>query len=215
MLLRLLFPPKCVLCNRLLQKSETDLCHSCRADTQEFSQIKRDHSFIAQWTGLWYYKGNVRKSLHRFKFGNRRSYADAYGRLLAIHLEQAQFSRDIDLITWVPISARRRRERGYDQSELLAKAVGKELRIPVARMLKKYRHNQPQSGIRESAHRRANVMNAYQAVHPEDFVGRRILLLDDVITSGATSSECARVLSTANAEEVYFAAVAVASNHKK
>ena len=215
MLLRLLFPPKCVLCDRLLEKNETDLCHSCRGNAPDFAQIKRNHSFIAQWTGLWYYKDNVRKSLHRFKFRNRRSYADTYGRLLAVRLEQTQLSQDVDLITWVPVSARRRRKRGYDQSELLARAVGKELGIPVAKTLIKYRHTPPQSGMREPAHRRANVMNAYRAYRPETFLGKRILLLDDVLTTGATSTECARVLFTANAKEIYFASVAVASHDKK
>ena len=124
-----------------------------------------------------------------------------------------QIARDLpeaDMITWVPISAKRLRKRGYDQVQLLARAVGPELGIPVEPLLEKIRDNRANSGLKTPAERRANVLGVYKAVGQEHFRGKRVLLLDDIVTTGATASECARVLLTAGAEEVIFAAVAAA-----
>lgn len=162
---------------------------------------------------MWYYKDDVRKSIHRFKFGNARSYADVYARLLALRL-QGKFPAEFDILTWVPVSRLRRLKRGYDQAELLATALAKELDMPATAVLKKIRHTPPQSGLRNAAQRRANVLGAYAVHTRQSLAGKRILLLDDVLTTGATASECARVLITAGAKEVYFAAVAVASDDK-
>ena len=94
--------------------------------------------------------------------------------------------------------------------ELLAEAVGRELGMEPVPMLKKVRHNRPQSGLNDASKRRANVLGAYRAVHPEEIDGKRILLLDDLLTTGATAGEAARVLLTAGAKEVHCAAVAAA-----
>ena len=75
-------------------------------------------------------------------------------------------------------------------------------------MLKKVRHNRPQSGISDASKRRANVLGAYREVNRQAIAGKRILLLDDILTTGATMSEAARVLKTAGAKEVHGAAVA-------
>ena len=83
------------------------------------------------------------------------------------------------------------------------------------KLLKKIRNNPPQSGISGAAERRANVLGAYQVIQPERLAGMKILLLDDVITTGATAGECARVLLTAGAEEVHCGAVAAARRHGK
>jgi predicted amidophosphoribosyltransferase len=115
----------------------------------------------------------------------------------------------------VPVSRLRRFRRGYDQVELLARAVGKELGIKPARLLKKIRHNPPQSGISGDAERRANVLGVYRLVKGVEVADKRILLLDDVITTGATAGECARVLLTAGASQVHFGAVACARHHGK
>ena len=213
-MLRLVFPPKCTLCRTLLKKIETDLCHDCRKHTPDFSREKRKYPFIAQWTALWYYKDNVRKSIHRFKFGNARSYAGVYARFLALRLQNT-FFEPFDILTWVPVSGLRRLKRGYDQTELIDKALSRELGMPATRVLKKIRHTPPQSGLRDAAQRRANVLGAYESLPDQMLGNKRILLLDDVLTTGATASECARVLLTAGAKEVYFAAVAVASDDKK
>lgn len=212
-LLRILFPPKCILCKKLLTDEETDLCHQCRQDAPEFTKSNFKLSFIARWTGLWYYKDNVRQSLLRYKFWGKRHYAESYGRLLAMKLQAAGLD-GFDLLTWVPVGFLRRLGRGYDQVALLAHAVSRELGTEPVRTLKKIRNTPPQSRIPDAARRRANVLNAYKAVHVSALQGKRILLLDDILTTGATASECARVLLTAGAAEVTFAVIAVA-NHDR
>ena len=213
-ILRLLFPPKCVLCKRLLAKEETDFCHECREKAPQFEKSTLKLSFLAGWTAVWYYKDTVRESLLRYKFAGRQSYASAYGRALAMKLQTSELT-DFDILTWVPVSSLRRMRRGYDQVELLANATAKELGIAPCKTLKKIRNTPPQSGIKDIYRRRANVLGAYRPVKPENIRGKRILLLDDIITTGATASECARVLLTAGAKEVYCAAIAVSEFHTK
>lgn len=210
---RLLFPPKCVLCRKVLQENETDLCRECRMHTPEFSKQTKKLPYLAGWTALWYYEGDVRRSILRFKFYNARSYAETYGKLLAMKLLQEEIP--FDLLTWAPISRMRKWRRGYDQVELIARAVGKELGIEPVPTLKKRRNNPPQSGLRDAAQRRANVLGVYQVLDPLQLSGKQILLLDDIMTTGATAGECARMLLTAGAKEVYCAAIAAASHNKK
>ena len=214
MLLQLLFPPKCILCGRLLESRETDLCQACRADGPECIQTRAKFPFLDTWTAVWHYEGLVRKSIHRFKFRGRRHYAKSYGRLLAMKLSQ-QHPEGFDILTWVPTGKLRKLTRGYDQVELLANAVGSELGMAPMPLLKKIRNNRPQSGIKGEAQRRANVLGAYRVIDPAAVYGKRIVLLDDVITTGATAGECARVLLTAGAEAIYFGAVACARHKTK
>lgn len=213
-ILELLFPPKCILCGAILEKGELDLCKACRIDAPEYPGEKKKYSYIDSHTALWYYEGYARRSILRYKFRNRRSYAVGYGRLLAMKLQE-RHPDGVDILTWVPVSARRKRSRGYDQVELLADAVGQELSMKPEPLLKKVRHNRAQSGIRGDAQRRANVLGAYELTDPAAVAGKTILLLDDVITTGATAGECARVLLTAGAEKIHFGAIAVAPSSKK
>ena len=122
---------------------------------------------------------------------------------------------DFDVLTWVTTGYRRRRKRGYDQAKLIAVAVAGELGVKAVRTLKKIRHTPPQSSFSTVAQRRANVLGAYKVIRPEWVRGKRVLVIDDIITTGATASECARVLLTAGAKEVKFAAVAAASDNSK
>lgn len=203
-----LYPRKCVLCRALLTKEETDLCHDCRVRQPKYHYGRKKIPHVSDLTALWMYEGTVRQSLHRYKFRGARHYAEGYGRLLALRV-QDDLPRP-DVITWVPVSAKRRRQRGFDQVELLARAVAGELGIPSEKLLDKFRDNQPNSELRSQPERRANVLGVYRAVEPERIRGRRVLLLDDIVTTGATASECARVLMTAGAEEILFAALAAA-----
>ena len=212
--LAILFPPKCILCEKLLEKEETDLCRTCRREAIEYPAGKRKPQFLDSFVAVWYYEGYIRKSLLRYKFGRRRNYAPAYGRLLAMRI-QKEYPEGIECLTWVPVSAFRKFTRGFDQVELIARAVGKELGIPPVCTLKKIRHNRRQSRITGAAQRRANVLGAYRAQNVSAFQGKRVLLLDDILTTGATVEECARVLLTAGAKEVHCAAMAAPRTQKE
>jgi len=211
LIIHFLFPPKCVLCGKILRDEETDLCAGCRKETEIFPKPKTKHPFLASWTALWYYNGNVRRSLIRFKFYNARSNAIVYGRLLAMKLLE-EYPEGFDALTWIPISPLRKFLRGYDQVELIANAVSEELGLEATPTLKKIRHNRPQSRLNSYSRRRANVLGAYRTLPQADITGKRVLLLDDILTTGATASEAGRVLLTAGAKEVTAAAVA-ASTH--
>lgn len=208
-ILNLLYPPRCVLCRRLLKKEETDLCTDCRYEAPFFPDTKRNLQFLDSFAAVWYYESSVRGSLLRFKFRGARGYAASYGKLLAMRLMQ-QYPEGFEVLTWIPVSRLRKLRRGYDQVELLAKAVGRELGMIPVSTLKKVRHNRQQSRISEPAQRRANVLGVYRVTDPDLIRDRRVLLLDDILTTGATASEAGRVLLTAGAKEVHCAAVAAA-----
>lgn len=213
-ILHLLFPPRCVLCRRFLRKEETDLCRDCRRNGPEYLNTKTKVQFLDSFAAVWYYEGRVRDSLRRYKFYGARSYASSYGRLLAMKLQEGA-PDGFDILTWVPVSTLRRMRRGYDQAQLLARSVGRELDMVPVLTIKKIRHNPQQSRIRDAARRRANVLGAYRVIEPEQVRGKRILLLDDIFTTGATVGECARMLRMSGAEEVHCAVVAAAPKRKK
>ena len=208
-LMELLFPSKCVLCRQILKNGEIDLCKSCRTDAPEYPNRKNKLQFLDSFAAVWYYEGNVRGSLLRYKFHNARSYSVSYGRILAMKLLR-EYPEGFDVLTWVPVSRLRKLRRGYDQVELLAAAVGKELGMPPVPTLKKIRNNRPQSRMKGAEARRANVLGVYRIFDGADVKGKRVLLLDDILTTGATAGECARVLLSAGAKEVHCAVVAAA-----
>ena len=119
-----------------------------------------------------------------------------------------EYPEGFDMLTWVPISRLRKLRRGYDQCQLLADAVGRELGMDPVPALQKIRNNRRQSAIKGEAQRRANVLGVYRVTDPEKIRDKRVLLLDDILTTGATAGEAARVLLTAGASEVHCAAVA-------
>jgi ComF family protein len=153
----------------------------------------------------------VRLSILRYKFYGRRNYACAYGKILAMKIMKEGWD-DTDVLTWIPISRQRKFRRGYDQTELMAKVAAEELGLALDCTLKKIRHTKPQSVMGDAAHRRANILGAYEITDPALVKDKRVLLLDDIVTTGATASECARVLLTAGAKEVKLATLAVASH---
>lgn len=210
----LLFPPKCILCQKLLSDTQTDLCHSCRLHTEDFPKPNYKISYVAGWTALWYYIGKVRYSILLYKFYGHRSFGSVYGRLLAMKLASKPLCQ-YDILTWVPVSKQRKWTRGYDQVELIALSVGQELNTPAVPVLKKIRHTKPQSRLSDISHRKANVLGAFAVTEPSAVAGKRILLLDDIITTGTTVSECARILLTAGAKEVHCAAVAALNKEKR
>lgn len=211
-----------MLCRRFLVNQETDMCHDCRISVPEypFGALKPDPSgkinrhFLDSFTAVWYYEEDVRRSILRFKFRKAVHLAPKFGSLLAMKLLE-QGPEQIDVLTWVPVSPLRRLRRGYDQCQLLTKSVGKELGIPQHKILRKVRNNPPQSGVASASARKANVLGAYKVIKNVDLSGKRVLLVDDIFTTGATMNECARVLLTAGAKEVHGAAIAVVRHQKK
>ena len=205
--LGIFFPPRCILCRKLLKDGEEDLCEGCMTGTPCFTRRKSRPQFLDSFAAVWYYEDSVRSSLLQFKFHGRRAYAESYGRLLADRLREDS-TGGYDLLVWIPVSRIRKLRRGYDQTELIARSLSRDLGLKRMRALKKIRHTRPQSGIKGFEDRKANVQGAYRVTMPETVAGKRILLVDDILTTGATMSEAARVLKAAGAKEVHGAAVA-------
>jgi len=205
-LLNLLFPPRCPFCQQLSPGDEPALCPKCAR-----SLPRAEGAFSAEGFDsgvfLLYYEGTVRESLLRFKFGGCAAYSRVYGEMLAQYIAEA-LSGAFDLVSYVPVSRRRRLLRGYDQAKLLAQQVSAAYGVRPVTTLEKIRHNPAQSSMADSRARRRNVRGVYRAVHPEAFAGRRVLLLDDIATTGATLSEAARTLRAAGAASVVCAVLA-------
>ena len=138
----------------------------------------------------------------RFKFKEATGYAKVYGKYLADCIRD-NLEGQYDLISWVPLSKQRFKERGYDQSMLLAMSVALELDNVAVSSLEKVKHVSKQSQAGSPEARRANISGAYKCVDAELIGGKRILLIDDIITSGATLSECARTLLLSGASAVH------------
>jgi ComF family protein len=204
--LDLLFPPRCVFCTRLLKSGELGLCDRCQRELPwiEGLAAEQKFEFVSCCVSPLWYQEEVRKSIHRYKFSDRSGYARTYGRLVAQCVADHLAGR-YDLITWAPLSPKSLKRRGYDQAMLLARSAALELDQAAVETLRKMRNTEAQSSLKGDAERRANVLGAYQAVDPVLVEGKRVLLVDDVVTTGSTLSECARVLRECGAADVVCA----------
>lgn len=211
--LEVLFPQKCVFCRSILKGSEKWVCSECRRTLpRPENPLTRGGAYTVCAASL-VYKDAVKKAFHRFKFGGKSNYAKPFGEMMAKTVMEHLRGR-YDLITWVPISPSRKRSRGYDQSMLLAYTVALGLQDVAVETLRKTVNNTAQSKISIPAQRRSNVAGVYTAVDPALVQGKRILLIDDILTTGSTLSECASVLLGAGATEVVCAVFARAEDGK-
>ena len=206
--LDLLYPPRCTFCHNFVKNGKILICDKCKENLPRTVNAGRQKTtFVSACIAPFYYEKDVKESLHRFKFFFCTGYARAYAPYLA-DLIRSEYGESFDLLTWVPISRKRLKKRGYDQSKLLAQAVGKLLGIRPVRTLRKIRNTPPQSMAGNAEKRRENIAGAYAVWKPERISGKRILILDDIFTTGSTVSECARSLGKAGAEQVLCATVA-------
>ena len=198
---RLLFPKRCPICRRLIEEAVL-LCPGCaRALRPTGAHARQNGDLFDACYSPFYYREPLRSAFLRYKFEGFRHYAPLFGRWMADCLNANEVC-GFDLVTWVPLSSLRRMRRGYDQAQLLAAEISERLNLPLQRTLK-CRYHRPLSGMRgEQALRSARMLNTCRVRRGSDVRGRHILLVDDIITTGATLNECARMLKTAGAAEV-------------
>jgi ComF family protein len=192
-LLDLFFPPRCEVCRK---GGEAALCVAC------FSQIK----FMKPQWGIYsasVYEGALRRALRRFKFNKRKNLAEPLGTLLVKYISQiSQLKmREIDFILPVPLHFKRYRQRGFNQVELLAKVVSRYLEVPVIGALERVRNTHPQFDLPRER-RLLNVREAFKVSDCALVANRRLLLLDDIYTTGATIAECCKTLKNAGAASI-------------
>jgi ComF family protein len=195
---RLVRPPLCQKCGKPLHGS-SDLiftCTSCRH--------RRLHFAAARAAGV--YDGTLREAIHALKFKGRRPLAAPLGSLMAERIAVAGLPA-AQVVIPVPLHHRRLRERGYNQSELLAAEVSHHLGLPVrSDVLVRRQATEAQSGLTLDV-RRANVRGAFATVR--SLAGQRVLLVDDVLSTGFTVSECAKMLRQAGAVQVLVLTAAI------
>ena len=206
--LDILFPPKCIFCSRVLNKSDEGWCDKCIESLPYADNSGRQNGeFFDFCISPLYYTGVVRQSILRYKFRDASYYGDIYGKILADCIRE---NPDIkyDIISWVPLSKKRERSRGYDQAKLLATQTAFELKKTSVVILEKHRDVRAQSELGDKTERSANIDGAYSVLNPESIKGKRILLIDDVVTTSSTLDECSKTLLSAGAAGVICVALA-------
>ena len=202
-ILELLFPPKCMLCGMPLREDE-EICSQCRQKVLLNTappRVEKGAFFDKAAAGLWY-ETDVRNAIQGLKYREKQNYARPLARVM-VYAYQHKIGEECDLITFVPTNPSTLRRRGYDQAQLLAEALAEMLDLPWMSALEKTRETTPMHGLKVDA-RRANVLGAYHVCCQQELLkGKRVLLVDDILTTGSTLSECARMLKTAGAARVY------------
>jgi len=207
-ILDLLYPPRCMLCRKFLPDKRRDICLRCSKKLPALmsDSPRRDIKNIRLCIAPFSYRGELRKSLHRYKFNGLTAYGRIYAEFIAKSIDENHISCDI--ISWVPLSKKGLRKRGYDQAELIAKELAKIKGLPCERLLVKIKDTPRQSSIKGRQARADNVSGAYRCASAEELLGKRVLLIDDIVTTGATLRECASILRGAGCNEIYAAAAA-------
>lgn len=178
--------------------SETAVCDNCAEKDYRFSGLRC----------LAPFGPDIQDLIHGLKYNGRAVVARVLGERLGRLLAEGGFAEGLHLVHPVPLHPARRRERGYNQSLLIARSVSSSLGIPASgRLLARTRVTASQTGLDHDA-RSDNVRDAFRARKPEQVAGRRILLVDDVITTGATCNACSEALLRAGALDVRVAALA-------
>jgi ComF family protein len=202
--LDLLFPPKCPFCQKILDDPRAPLCPKCQGKLPwlEGRAGERRIDFAdGCWSSLAY-DDLVRSAVHHYKFHRVRALEGPLAVLMAQCLA-GRLPQGADVICWAPLSRKRFRKRGFNQAELLAREIGRLLSIPAEPLLKKVKDTGPQSDLEEESARRANARGAYALLPGVSLTGRRVVLVDDVVTTGSTLSELCALLRQAGAAEVY------------
>ncbi len=225
----LLYPPTCTICGKNI-RAGTYLCNVCEGKivrieppfcktcsepfegsiTGAFTCANCAHRAIYFDAAVAAYRGRgiVREIIHEFKYARQIHLRNLVARWLRAALEDERL-RDIsfDLIVPVPLHPARQRERGFNQASLLAESLSAEAAIPSRPVLERIRYTTTQTAL-DRSERMENLHNAFRLRKNADVRGLRVLLIDDVLTTGSTLSECARVLKRAGAISVHAATAA-------
>ena len=181
-LLDLLYPPRCLICHEFLEPGAGAVCAECIDTLPEFDGADPHVRFAERCAATFFYEEKLRDSFLRYKFSGRDWYAKQYGKWMAVTIRD-KLTGKYDIMTWVPVSRQRKKERGYDQAELLCRSAARELGMEPVRTLEKLTDNRAQSTLNDASERMANAAGVYGPYQAERFAGKRVLLIDDIVTT--------------------------------
>ena len=220
----LIFPRLCLACREPLLTGETHLCTGCRAELPytDFHLLPPEQNPLGRrfWGKLpirhalsylrFVRHGRVQNLLHELKYQGQRDVGTALGQLYGAELHTAGFAADFDLIVPVPLHPRKLAKRGYNQAAAFAIGLAEGLQLPCsATALRRTTHTSTQTQ-KNRAERWENVASVFEVESHLAIVGQRVLVVDDVLTTGATLEACGAVLLAAGAVEVSIATIAYA-----
>lgn len=190
--------PYCKKCGKPIEKEEQEYCFDCAKGKHKFDEGR----------ALYLYDEVMQKSIVYFKFHNRREYAKPYALEMEQYLGKVIMRWEADCLVPVPVHATKRLSRGFNQAEVLAKELSKRTGVVMdASFLKRIKKTLPQKELNDEK-RRKNLKNAFQIVKNE-VKYKKIILVDDIYTTGSTIDECAEVLKAAGAQQVFFLSLCI------
>lgn len=191
-------PPYCMKCSKPLEDDIRELCRDCQ---------RKEHVFTRGVAAFSYSKA-MKKSMYGFKYNNRREYGKYYSEVLWEKYSNTILSWGADALIPVPLHRTRLRKRGYNQAQVLARFLEKESGIMVDdTTLVRIKNTKPQKELSDKE-RNSNIESAFQ-IRSNDLKYKKVILVDDIYTTGATINECAKVLVGGGVEKVYFIAACI------
>lgn len=208
--------PFCEECEKLVIKpsAKTGLCKVCGLHLSQCLCGKR--LFYEKFSAVFYHENKARKNIFRLKFHVRPDLADCYARAILLQLEGRNILNNTDIITFIPMRPYSQLTRGYNQSALIAKRISFYTGIPCMPLLKKMFSTDIQHNLNKSA-RSGNLLGAFEPhkKYVSEIAGKRILIVDDVCTTGNTLNESAKTLLIFGAKDVFTAVCNVRKKIKK
>ena len=209
-ILDIIFPKRCVFCGKKLDtKYKICLCEKCKdvAFINKSAPRQFEKKFFENIICCMSYKGYARKCFLKYKFSDVRYYSSTYAEMIYFKIKNVPEYKNADFVTCVPLSEKRLKERGYNQSQLISHKIAELLNKPhIDDMLIKRKDTKPFSSLSVKERRRL-VRGSYIYNDKYDITGKNIILIDDIYTSGATLNECSKVLKMYGANGVYCASL--------
>lgn len=201
-ILNFLFPPACSVCGKI---DKNWLCPNCQRRVERLEKscvVEMENKKYEKLLYLFQYESLVRKLILRYKFSNKAYLNHFFANRIAENEENRKLLKQYDMIIPVPMHKKKMQKRGYNQTELVANELEKSLGIPARKdILSKVVNTTTQSKLGGKA-RQSNIQHAFFIQNDIEVEDKKIILLDDIYTTGATSEECSRVLKNAGASEI-------------
>lgn len=225
-ILDLIYPEKCPFCGTLVSHEEEGICEKCRrklpyikeprcmmcgkpiqSETEEFCyDCKKTKHMFDGGRNLWIHKDSVRQAVYSFKYQDRKCYGKTFAAEMVKGMAAYLNTIEAEALVPIPLHKKRYRDRGYNQAQILASEIGKQVHLPVEDILIRIKETNPQKTLSD-IQRRKNIEGAFAL--KEDCKYHTVVLVDDIYTTGSTLDEAARVLKKSGVSKVYFLTISI------